>query len=244
MPFDANGNFTRNMNWQDDAANDIPILASRHDDEDDNFANGFNNTVCRDGRAAMTGALKMGGYKVTGMADGTASTDAVTKSQLDAQNVSLTAAIGAKADDNAVVKLSGNQTIAGTKTFSSSPVIPTPSASDNSTKAATTAWIKTFAQTSGADYMSTFSKGGNGYFKFTNGLIIQWGSVAASSGNRNVPLPISFSNTNYRVVFNWTGGSSGELFAGAITGKTTSNFTIRSAGGANDRAADWVAIGY
>lgn len=93
MPFDANGNFTRNMNWQDDAANDIPILASRHDDEDDNFANGFNNTVCRDGRAAMTGALKMGGYKVTGMADGTASTDAVTKSQLDAQNVSLTAAI-------------------------------------------------------------------------------------------------------------------------------------------------------
>lgn len=95
MPFDANGNFTRNMNWQDDAANDIPILASRHDDEDDNFANGFNNTVCRDGRAAMTGALKMGGYKVTGMADGTSSTDAVTKSQLDAQNVSLTAAISA-----------------------------------------------------------------------------------------------------------------------------------------------------
>lgn len=95
MPFDANGNFTRNMNWQDDAANDIPILASRHDDEDDNFANGFNNTVCRDGRAAMTGALKMGGYKVTGMADGTASTDAVTKSQLDAQNTSLTAAINA-----------------------------------------------------------------------------------------------------------------------------------------------------
>ena len=242
MPFDANGNFTRNMNWQDDAANDIPILASRHDDEDDNFAAGFNNTVCRDGRAAMTGALKMGGYKVTGMADGTASTDAVTKGQLDSQNSTINTTINTLDAQN--VKLTGNQTIADTKTFSSSPVIPTPSASDNSTKAATTAWIKTFAKTSGANYMSTFSKAGNGYFKFTNGLIIQWGSVAAASGNRNVSLPISFSNTNYRIVFNWTGGSSGELFAGAITSKTTSSFIIRSVGGANDRAADWVAIGY
>lgn len=36
----------------------------------------------------------------------------------------LTAALSAKADDNAVVKLTGNQTVAGIKTFSSSPVVP------------------------------------------------------------------------------------------------------------------------
>lgn len=47
--------------------------------------------------------------------------------------------IGA-ADDTAVVKLTGNQTVAGTKTFSSSPVVPTASANDNSTKAASTAY--------------------------------------------------------------------------------------------------------
>lgn len=41
------------------------------------------------------------------------------------------------------VYTSGNQTIAGTKTFSSSPVIPTPTSTDNSTKAATTAFVKT-----------------------------------------------------------------------------------------------------
>ena len=41
------------------------------------------------------------------------------------------------------VKLTGNQTVAGTKTFSSSPVVPTPSESDNSTKAATTAFVET-----------------------------------------------------------------------------------------------------
>lgn len=42
----------------------------------------------------------------------------------------------------AFVTLTGNQTVAGTKTFSSSPVIPTPSTADDSTKAATTAFVK------------------------------------------------------------------------------------------------------
>lgn len=41
------------------------------------------------------------------------------------------------------VYTSGDQTIAGTKTFSSSPVIPTPTSTDNSTKAANTAFVKT-----------------------------------------------------------------------------------------------------
>lgn len=93
MPFDAQGNFTRVMNWQDDAANDIAILASRHDAEDDNFADGFNNTVCRDGRATMTGALKMGNNKITGVANGTAANDVVNKSQLSALQTTLTTAI-------------------------------------------------------------------------------------------------------------------------------------------------------
>ena len=44
--------------------------------------------------------------------------------------------------DKDCVKLTGNQTVAGTKTFSSSPVVPTPSDSDNSTKAATTAFVE------------------------------------------------------------------------------------------------------
>lgn len=40
------------------------------------------------------------------------------------------------------VLLSGNQTVAGTKTFSSSPVVPSPATSDDSTKVATTAWVR------------------------------------------------------------------------------------------------------
>lgn len=43
--------------------------------------------------------------------------------------------------DSAVVKLTGDQSIAGVKTFSSSPVMPTLSAGDSSTKGATTAFV-------------------------------------------------------------------------------------------------------
>lgn len=41
------------------------------------------------------------------------------------------------------VTLTGNQTITGIKTFSSSPIVPTPTTGDNSTKVATTAFAKT-----------------------------------------------------------------------------------------------------
>jgi hypothetical protein len=40
-----------------------------------------------------------------------------------------------------IVLLTTNQTIAGTKTFSASPICPTPTPGDNSTKAATTAFV-------------------------------------------------------------------------------------------------------
>lgn len=50
-------------------------------------------------------------------------------------------AIALKAADTAVVHNTGAETVAGVKTFSSSPVAPTPAALDNSTKVATTAYV-------------------------------------------------------------------------------------------------------
>ena len=39
-------------------------------------------------------------------------------------------------------KKTGNETLSGVKTFSSSPIIPTPAYTDNSTNAANTEWIR------------------------------------------------------------------------------------------------------
>ena len=93
MPFDSNGVFTRVMNWTSDQQNGIAIECGRHDQEDDNFAEGFNDTFCRDGRAAATGDFNLGSHKVKNLANGTASTDAVNKGQLDSVNSTLTALI-------------------------------------------------------------------------------------------------------------------------------------------------------
>ena len=89
MPFDSQGNFTRVMNWQEDAANAVPIVASRHDDEDDNFAQGFNECMCRDGSSVATGNFKMGSYKITGLGNGTTTNDAVNYGQLSSAQTTL-----------------------------------------------------------------------------------------------------------------------------------------------------------
>lgn len=111
MPFDSNGVFTRVMNWTSDQQNGIAIECGRHDQEDDNFAEGFNSTFCRDGRAVATGDFDLGQHKIKNLANGTASTDAVNKGQLDSVNSTLTAQIAN------TVTLTGTQTISGIKTI-------------------------------------------------------------------------------------------------------------------------------
>lgn len=89
MPYDSQGNFTRVMNWEQDRINDIEIVSDRHDAEDDNFAGGLNLAMCRDGRSVATGNFKMGNFKITGMANGASSSDAVNKGQLDSVQSTL-----------------------------------------------------------------------------------------------------------------------------------------------------------
>lgn len=52
----------------------------------------------------------------------------------------------------AKVSLTGNQTIAGTKTFSSVIVGTSPSSGDNSTNVATTAWVQTEIESKSLSY--------------------------------------------------------------------------------------------
>lgn len=83
MPFDSNGKFTRLYCWEDDRKNDIDIVADRHDEEDDNFAEALSNCMTRNGNGAMSGDLKMGGFQIKNLADASSVSDAVTKRQLN-----------------------------------------------------------------------------------------------------------------------------------------------------------------
>lgn len=91
--------------------------------------------------------------------------------------------INTKANDNAVVKLSGNQSIAGVKTFSASPIVPTPTAN---TQAANKKYVDDLAINIGDNYIPLSQKGAN------NG-------VATLGGDGKIPqgqLPsIAITNT-------------------------------------------------
>lgn len=77
MPFDGYGNFTRDYNWTADKLANIKITSIRHDAEDDNFATAFNQVLLRNGVAPMTGDLKLGGGKITGIGSGTVAATAL-----------------------------------------------------------------------------------------------------------------------------------------------------------------------
>lgn len=72
MAFNGTGTFVRLRNWVNDAAAAIKIRADYHDSEDDGFAAGLSNCICKDGQTTITANLPMAGFKHTGVADGSA----------------------------------------------------------------------------------------------------------------------------------------------------------------------------
>lgn len=84
----AGGNYTKGNNatggWVGDASLGIGIEAGRHDTQDDDFATGINQCLNKDGSNAATGNLNLGGNKLTNVAVGTVSTDAITLGQAQA----------------------------------------------------------------------------------------------------------------------------------------------------------------
>lgn len=77
MAYDGFGNFTRAYNWVADKLASIKIQAARMDGEFDNFATALNQVILRNGVAAFTGDLKLGGNKVTGVGAGAEATPSI-----------------------------------------------------------------------------------------------------------------------------------------------------------------------
>jgi Lower baseplate protein N-terminal domain len=112
------------------------------------------------------------------------------------------ATVEAIAGKGAVVMLTGDQTIDGVKTFGSSPLLPTPNVSDNSTKAATTAFVQAIATALGAGDMlkSVYDTTNNGVVDNTErlgGVLASAFALLASpafSGTPTAPTPSGASN--------------------------------------------------
>jgi autotransporter adhesin len=82
--FDGNGNWTSDFSAQADRDNGIKILASRFDNIFiADIKESFENCLTKDGQIMPIGNFNMGGQRITNMADGVNSNDAVNMSQLN-----------------------------------------------------------------------------------------------------------------------------------------------------------------
>jgi len=232
MPFDSNGVFSRVMNWTSDQQNGIAIECGRHDAEDDNFAQGFNDCFCRDGRAAATGDFNLGNYKLKNVADGTATTDAINKGQLDtglsAKQATITGAASSITSSNltaskAVVSNASGKIEAATAT-----------AAEVNFLSGVTSAIQT--QLNGK-IEATISKAAKGYCQFSNGLIINWGTA---TGSGTITFAKEYTTTNAVVMFQRS-SADGTNDNDAVYSITKTSFYLRNFGEAGGR---WLAVGY
>jgi hypothetical protein len=199
---------------------------------------------------------------------GISANHAITKNQLDSQiNVLNTAIANANttilALEAATVKLTTAQTIAGVKTFSSSPLIPpgsVPGAAVNK------AQLDAFAVTvvpAGASYIITASNGTQmtntnaGGVKFANGLKLESGQVDTNSANWSAGGAVSgyvvfstpFTNPPKVVadISSVAAGTASLSLYTDITQPTTNTIWYWTADGVNSggntNKIDWIAIG-
>lgn len=131
------------------------------------------------------------------------------------------------------VSLNEDETIAGVKTFSSSPIVPTPTSG-------TQAVNKNYAdlKVALADFIgANQSKSANGYQKLPGGLIIQWGLVSGSGLGNTQSFPIAFPNA--ALVITSTGIGTNSTLAARIISK--SSFQLFNG---NGDTSNWIAVGY
>lgn len=103
MPWDTptksfirkNTDFTGSTVWQQDQQATIKIIASRHDNHDEDIAGGISACLNLDGINEMRAVLGMGGYAIQNMADGVVATDGATVGQVTAGDNALQTQISA-----------------------------------------------------------------------------------------------------------------------------------------------------
>ena len=161
-----------------------------------------------------------------------------------------------------IKSLNDNKAPKASPAFSGTPTSPTPATSDNSTKIATTEFVRNLINQFKNDGTLGGIVGGsltqNGWVKFSNGLILQWGFRRDTGyGGRTVTFPIAFTNGkqyNFPISFinnilgaatnkNWRGGygSADGNSAGIELINKTSFYAYGDDGSPN---VNYIVIGY
>jgi hypothetical protein len=85
--YNGSGTYLRYYNWTNDAANGIPITASRFDTEDNGFATGLSNAITRDGQQTIIANIPFNNFRITGLGAPQGINDALNASSLLTNNI-------------------------------------------------------------------------------------------------------------------------------------------------------------
>lgn len=124
------------------------------------------------------------------------------------------------------------------------PVAPTPNDISEDTSIATTEWVKRVINISGGGIVAANLKQ-NGYVKFANGLILQWGTSSETLRDKTVTYPLPFGRL-YSVVGVPKSNSvlSGSNSNFGIKAQTNTNFIANMYDNGNGYGGfNWCAVG-
>lgn len=223
---------------------DLQAQITSNDTDITNLKNNKQNNITGGASTITTSNLTTNRALVSD-GSGKVAVSAVTNTELgylDGVTSNIQTQLNGKQASGSYMALSGNQTASGNKTFSGQIILSTaPSASDNSTQVPNTSWVNSritsIMNSVGQGYTS---QKGDDYIKFSNGLIVQWGTSTSSS--RTITFEISFTQSP---AINITPNSvSGYNFAAAVDNFSTTGFTIQTHGGVSSSPHFWIAIGY
>lgn len=155
-----------------------------------------------------------------------------TKTEVDTR-------VNAKANANGVVNLTGNQTIAGVKTFSAIPVCATQPTANN--QLANKAYVDSKL---GSNIVKTYVNGASWYRVYSDGFCIQGGTTTNQSGNYlAINLLKAYKDTNYTLIVNKEYNNSNWTGSDYLYSHTASSFTYYTYSTAQHKIL-WVAYGY
>lgn len=244
--FNGSGTFVRTHDWTTDLSNTVPVTASRMDAEDDGFATGLSNTICRDGQSTTTARIPF----AAGLSAAAGTTASVSYAQTNDNNTGLyfpgSDQWGLVAGGTAV--LTGTATgVAVTGTLTTSGAL-TPSASDGAALGSSSVMWSDLFLASGS--VINFNNGNVTVTHSANALAFAGGAVsydaqvtissggAAITGNSTVTGTLGVSsdfavNTNK---FTVAGASGNTVIAGTlgVTGDVavnTNKFTVAASSG-------------
>jgi len=207
MPVNSAGIFTLPYNWEEDKLQNIKIRSDRMMGQENDIADAINLQVDRAGKKSMQANLNMGLNKIANLATGTASADAVNKSQLDTQVANINAKTATTSVKGFVQLATLDETIAG--------AIETKAVTPYGFKNALSV-INSQLATLSIQRESIYGFDVSGTIGGTN-LTVQAGGVYDNTGTQPIimkdPTTKAFNST-------WTAGTAGGLRPSGLAGLT------------------------